>query len=200
MHGFWPPDRESRATIRSRYHQPVHDDRPRIEDLRPGSTHPIFQSTPHINKWMPRIYSRETVNHRLIPTVQYEIHDIGVVILHTELGETDGGEAPMCSRRQPPNPSSLYKSERDECYTTWEVRRTRWRGSHLGSRRQQVWPRVMAARRRRREARGPHRGPQLRMTITRRCRASSKPIGSMYLPASRSKRAGHGEVPTAAEC
>ena len=104
MHGFWPPDRESRATIRSRYHQPVHDDRPRIEDLRPGSTHPIFQSTPHINKWMPRIYSRETVSHRLIPTVQYEIHDIGVVILHTELGETDGGEAPMCSRRQPPIP------------------------------------------------------------------------------------------------
>jgi hypothetical protein len=69
------------------------------------------------------------------------------VFFHTELGETDGGEAPMCSRRQPPNPTSLYKSERDECYTTWEVRRTRWRGSHLGSRRQQVWPRVMAARR-----------------------------------------------------
>jgi hypothetical protein len=27
------------------YHQPVHDDRPRIEDLQPGSTHPIFHST-----------------------------------------------------------------------------------------------------------------------------------------------------------
>ena len=91
------------------------------------------------------------------------------VFFHTELGETDGGEAPMCSRRQPPNPSSLYKSERDECYTTWEVRRTRWRGSHLGSRRQQVWPRVMAARRRI-VSHGEYLGaPEMRTSLGRLC-------------------------------
>jgi hypothetical protein len=54
-------------------------------------------------------------------------------------------------------------------------------------------------RRRRREACGPHTGPQPSMTIARRCRASSKPIGSIYLPATRSELAGHREVSSVAE-
>ena len=63
MHGFWPPDRESRATIRSRYHQPVHDDRPRIEDLRPGSTE--YRATRLSSDYDPRVRNQQFTRSNL---------------------------------------------------------------------------------------------------------------------------------------
>ena len=63
MHGFWPPDRESRATIRSRYHQPVHDDRPRIEDLRPGSTE--YRATRLSSDYDPRVRNQRFTRSNL---------------------------------------------------------------------------------------------------------------------------------------
>jgi hypothetical protein len=94
---YGPLDQARTAQIKSRKqrtdtqrlphdHRLTHDFRgPRsnrihsLQDRRPGATHPIIQSTPFINKWMPWIQSRETVCHRLIQTVYYPINDLGHV-------------------------------------------------------------------------------------------------------------------------